>query len=363
MATTTAPTPNQPGQWIISKFGPPSVLQWTPFDTLPVPSDGEVLVRILVAGIGGVDNIQRVGGYVFDPRCVKPGFCPGYEFVGVIEKTGAGVSQHKVNDLVASMCTIGGYATHVVLAETELLKLEASDDPVKMGALPLNYMTAYGMLKRSTAALRPGSSILIGSVAGGVGTAVAQLATAFGMELKMFGTCSPSKFDFVKSLGVTPIDRHTSDIAKVVREMNEGQGLDVVYDAVGSKQSLEMAANAIKKDGKVIVIGVMENIAADGSGMQEQHGGFDAFAHIETQPSMSFFSVQQNYHHHDPQLFDHDFEDIAAKVRQGKLDPVIAKLFKLDDAVSAHEHVIHSAAVKGKMLFLVDAKLAAANGL
>ena len=338
------------------------MLQWTPFESLPVPSDGEVLIRILVGGIGGVDNVQRAGAYgAVDPRCVEPGFCVGYEIVGVVEKTGAGVSQHKVNDLVASMCTIGGYASHIVLPETLLLNLEQSDDPIKMGALPLNYMTAYGMLKRSEAVLLPGSSILIGSVAGGVGTAVAQLAKAFGLGLTIFGTCSPSKFEFVKSLGVTPIDRHTSDIAGVVREMNGGEGLDAVYDAVGSKQSLEMGTDAIKKDGKVVAIGIMDSIAADGSGLKE--GAFNPWAHIAQQPSMSFFSVQHSYYLPHRQQFIDDFEEVANTVRKGKLDPVIAKQFKLSDEVSAHEHLLDSQAVKGKMLILVDAKLAAAQGL
>ena len=104
-------------------------------------------------------------------------------------------SNVKVGDRVAALCVTRSHATHAILSYTELLPIEPSDEPVKVAALPLNYLTAYGILKHSGLQLTPGSSILIGSVNGGVGTAVAQLVTSLEMGIKMIDTCSPSKFE------------------------------------------------------------------------------------------------------------------------------------------------------------------------
>jgi len=79
---------------------------------------------------------------------------------------------------------LGAHATHIVLSLKDVMRIEHSDDPIKIGALPLNYMTSWGLLKHSGVKLPPGSSILIGAASGGVGTAIAQLVTAFGSKFE-----------------------------------------------------------------------------------------------------------------------------------------------------------------------------------
>ncbi|KAI9794646.1 MAG: hypothetical protein M1816_004533 [Peltula sp. TS41687] len=363
MPKTTAPTPDQPGRWVVSKFGPPSVLEWKVFDPLPEPSNDEILISIIATGISGADNIQRVGGYP-DPRCEKPGFSPGYDFVGEVQALGPDVPSSRgfsKGDRVTSMCTLGAYATHILLPAGEVTKLQKSDDPIAFCAIPLNYMTAYGMLKRAGVDLSKGSSILIGSASGGVGTAMAQLVHAFDLDLKMYGTCSSSKFDFVQSLGITPIDRKAEDIPARVRELTGGKMVDVAYDAVGSQKSLKDSLASIKEDGKVIGIGAMSKISSDGSGMVDSD--FDPFKFITEHPSMSFFGVTFSYYDSRKDVFLEDLESVFQAVRDGKLDPYIGKLFPLHDAVKANEMLASGVGVMGKMEFVVDAELAKARGV
>lgn len=362
MPQNTSSTPDQPGRWIVSKFGPPSVLQWHVFDPLPTPSTGELLIRIIVGGIGSTDTIQRIGAYP-DPRLGEPGFTPGYDFAGKVEKLGPDVTGFDVGDVVASMCTFGAYATHIVLPVADIFKLQADDDIIKAAALPLNYMTAYGMLKRSEAKIEPGSSILIGSASGGVGTAMAQLVKAFDLDITMFGLCSPAKFDHVKALGVTPIDRHAPNVPALVRELNGGKGVDVAFDAAGGKASLDASLEATQgAAGHVVAIGGMSLIAPDGSGMLGT-GGFDFISYIVQHPHMSFFGVSNHYYQAKRDLFRADFAAILDKVRRGALDPFMGKLWRLDQAVAANDALLSGVGVVGKMAFLVDAELAAAHGL
>lgn len=254
----TSPTPNQAGRWIVSEFGTPSVLKWETWDpTNDLSSSKNVLIKILVAGIAGVDNIQRAGGY---PEATTPGFTTGYDIVGEVIQLHDSVPQDcklKVGDRIASLCRYGGHATHIVLPYEDVMKIEPTDDPLKIGTLALNYMTAWGMLKHSGVDLPPGSSILMGSASGGLGTAIAQLVKAFKMDIKMIGTCSPSKFDYVRSLGVEPVDRTAVDLVEQVRKLTDGQGVDVAYDGVCSEESVKSFFAATKEGvGKVIVFGV-----------------------------------------------------------------------------------------------------------
>jgi NADPH:quinone reductase-like Zn-dependent oxidoreductase len=302
-----------------------------------------------------------VGGFP-DPRASKPGFTTGYEIVGEVLDLGDSVpkeSKLSVGDRVVSMCAYGGHATHAVLPYDDLIAIKQTDDPVKIAALPVNYMTAWGMLKHSGVDLPPGSSILIGSASGGVGTAVAQLVTAFKMDIKMLGTCSPSKLDYVRSLGVEPVDRNASDLVEQVCKLTNGAGVDVAYDGVCSEESVKNFLAATKTEtGKLVVFGLMGEIADDGSKMLD--GAYETFKKRLQQPRTSFFGLSRDFHEKSTLA---DFNAIMDKVRSGELDPIIAKLLPLSKGVEAHQLLVDGSAVKGKLLFVVDAELAAKLGV
>lgn len=367
MRLHTGPNPDSPGRWVITKFGPPSLLKWESMDIEKELPEDSVLVRIIVAGIAGSDNIQRVGGYP-NPKCSQPGFTPGYELVGEVEAIRYSSTdlreQIHVGDFVVSMCVMGCHALHIVLSLAEVIEIRPADDFVKVAALPLNYSTAFGMLQRSGVSLPPGSSILIGSAAGGVGTAVAQIVNAFDMKLKMYGTCSPEKFDYVRSLGIEPIDRNTPDLGKKVREMTGGLGVDVAYDAVGSEQSLWESLRATKSDtGQVIIISIMGEILPDGSGMAHPENGAFKILASRQKPRTKFWGMNSEYYRGTPDIWLKDFGELLAKVRSGALNPIFCKLHPLKEAVKSNEKLVSGDGVKGKMMFIVDAGLARERGI
>ncbi|KAI0843654.1 NAD(P)-binding protein [Hypoxylon sp. FL0890] len=364
MPKNTSYTPDQAGRWVVSKFGAPDVLKWETWDLNAELTADHALIRIITAGIAGTDNLQRVGGYP-DPRSSKPGFTPGYDFVGEVVALGSSPPEGNplaVGDRVASMCVIGSHATHIILPFTELIRIDRNDDPIKVGVLPLNYMTAWGLLKRSGVNLVPGSSILIGSASGGVGTAMAELVNAFKLDLKMIGSCSPSKFDYVKSLGVIPVDRTAQDLVEQVLALTNGEGVDVAYDAVGSEDSLRKSHLSTKKDtGLVIAIGIMAEIAPDGSGLSQEKFDPNALLTARWQPRMELWSVDGSYYQKTRQVWLDDFYAILDKVRKRELTPTITRLLRLSDAIEAHRLLISG--VKGKMMFIVDGDLAAQHRL
>ena len=365
--STTSPTPDHAGQWIVTAFGNPSVLRWKTFDP-PTPVDDQVLVRVLVTGISGVDNMMRTGEFPH-PLTMKPGFVQGQECVGRIEAIGPEVSGLRVGELVVSFCFLGAYATHVLISANDVIPVEETDDPVKIVALPLNYMTAYGLLTRSVGNIQPGSTVLVGSVSGGIGTAIAQIATTFKMGLTLYGTCSPSKFDYVKSLGVTPIDRFTDDLAADVKKLTDGKGVDVAFDAVGTEDSIRASVAATKANtGQVVVYGWMDAVAAkSGTEMPETgsntFAALDAFIKSGAVPRTKFWAVTWDFYTVSKEEYLRDLNRIIEAVRSGTLNPVVGKLFRLSDAVLANSYLVSSAGVRGKMEFIVDAELAKRHSL
>jgi NADPH:quinone reductase-like Zn-dependent oxidoreductase len=96
----------------ISRFGGPEVLELTEQPTIPEPGPGEVRIKVFAAGTGFTDSFIRRGRYP-DFKGPVP-FTPGYELVGVIEKTGPGVAAPREGELVADLCVVGGYAQYAI---------------------------------------------------------------------------------------------------------------------------------------------------------------------------------------------------------------------------------------------------------
>src|SRR5215813_717274 len=129
---------------VVEHFGGPEVLRVVEDDN-PRPGPGEVLVRVLAAGVSFTDALIRAGTYLGGP---KPPFTPGYELVGVVEELGAGCSRLRVGDHVAALTVWGADAEHVCVPETYAVEVSQDLDPAEVVSLVLPYTTAYQLLHR-----------------------------------------------------------------------------------------------------------------------------------------------------------------------------------------------------------------------
>jgi NADPH:quinone reductase-like Zn-dependent oxidoreductase len=130
----------------ISRFGGPEVLELVRPTEVPEPGAGEVRIKVLAAGTGFTDSFIRRGRYP-DFKGPLP-FVPGYEIVGVVEKTGAGVAAPREGELVADLCVVGGYAQHAIRPADWLVRVPEGVDPAEAVCIPLAYLTAFQMLTR-----------------------------------------------------------------------------------------------------------------------------------------------------------------------------------------------------------------------
>jgi NADPH:quinone reductase-like Zn-dependent oxidoreductase len=214
----------------ITKPGGPDVLEVRETPD-PEPAAGEVRVRVRAAGLNFAEVMARQGLY---PDAPKPPCVVGYEVAGEVDRLGAGVTGFTEGQRVLALVRFGGHADLVCAPAGQVLPMPDGMSFEQGAAIPVNYITAYHMLFR-VANVRPGERVLIHMAAGGVGIAVLQLCRTVD-GLVTFGTASASKHDVLREEGCThPIDYRTADYAAEVRKLTDGEGVDVVLDALGGR--------------------------------------------------------------------------------------------------------------------------------
>src|SRR5262244_3123148 len=209
---------------IVTHYGGPDAL-WLVEEACPEPKHSEVRVRVLAAGVSLPDLLMREGVH---PETPPLPFTPGWDFVGVVDRLGDGVSGIEPGQIIAALPITRAYAEFVCLPQRELIPVPSGLDAAEAVSLVLNYVTAYQMLHRS-AKVRPGQRVLIHGAAGGVGSTLLQLGRLAGLEL--YGTCSARGAAAVAELGGLPLDYQQLDFVKEIHRLTSG--VDVVFDGIG----------------------------------------------------------------------------------------------------------------------------------
>jgi NADPH:quinone reductase len=351
---------------VVDHYGGPEVLKLVE-ERDPRPGPGEVLVKVLAAGVSYTDAMLRAGTYLGVP---KPPFTPGYELVGVVEDLGAGCTRLQVGDRIGALTVWGADAERVCVPEENAVLVPPDADPGEILSLVFIYMTAYQLLHR-TAKVQPGETVLVHGAAGRVGTAVLELGAAAG--LRMYGTCSGNDRAAVERLGAVAIDYRNEDFLARVREL-PGKGVDVVLDGLGGALSLR-SFRALRRGGRLVVYGHSSTIS---NGHRSWHGWLEWYSAtaavalwglLSPSRSVSAYRIQKLREGHqfvpmgsrrplpvgggprNPLWFREDFLTLLELLRDGKIHPVVAERLPLSEARRAHE-LLESAAAKGKLVLV-----------
>jgi NADPH:quinone reductase len=134
---------------------------------IPVPKDGEILIRVRASGINGADVMQRAGHY--PPPQDAPPDIPGLECAGETEN----------GDSVMALLPGGGHAEFAVVHESHVLPVPEPVSWPEAGGFVEVFATAHDALF-AQAELMPGERLLVTGAAGGVGTAAVQLGAETG---------------------------------------------------------------------------------------------------------------------------------------------------------------------------------------
>lgn len=333
---------------VVTGHGGPDVLRVVE-SVMPEPGAGEVRLCVEATGIAFADILMREGLY---PGAPTVPFAPGYDVVGVIDDVGEGVTDWQPCDRVAALTVVGGYTDYLNWPADDLVRVPeclASDVGV---SLVLNYTTAYQMLHR-VANVPSDGQILIHGAAGGVGTAMLQLARLDGITA--YGTASPSKHDLVRELGATPIDYRREDFVERIHALTDGEGVDVVFDPIGGS-NWRRSYRTLKRGGYLVTYGA--SVMLEASGLKRRFSALSSFAQlgllklIPDGRRAGFYSVTGLKKRH-PEWFQTDLERLFQLCVNGEIEPVIGKPLPLEEAARAHE-LLEKAEVRGKIVLRCD---------
>lgn len=320
----------------------------------PVPGKDEALVRVKSVALNRVDLMVRQGIPTYP---VKLPHTLGADISGVVVK-GDNLGNIKVGDEVmvyplktcglCQACTTGqenictqlqvigahipgGYAEEVVVPSKCLVRKPAELDWHEAAAFTLTYLTAYHMLS-TRAKLKAGETVLIVGASAGVSTAAIQIARLLGARI-LAHTSTPAKKDRIQALGADEVlTCHANELGPKVMTLTGQHGVDVVFEHVGPA-TWAQSFMAVARGGRIVTCGAT------------------------TGPEVSI--VLRQLYMREVTLLGTYFGTHAELVRlmqlvtQGKLKPVVDKVFPLKDAAKAHELLMSKEHV-GKIVLQVS---------
>ena len=338
---------------VLTGTGGPEVLQVQERPDPPVGA-GEIRIAVRAAGINFADTLARVGLYPDAPKtpCVL-----GYEVAGEVESVGEGVDEWKAGDRVVAGTRFGGQAELVTVPAAQALPLPDRLSFEQGAAFPVNYGTAYAALILM-GSLREGNRVLIHAAGGGVGISATQIARNAGAEI--FGTASPGKHEAIRAQGVThAIDYRGRDFEAEVMRITDGEGVDLIMDALGPT-SFRKDYRLLRPGGRLVMYGLSEN---SDNGVRNIPATLKSLAKmpLATMPwwkslmlmneNKGVFGLNMLSWWDREGNLDRVTEPLMADLEAGRLEPVVAEAFPFDRAGDAHEFIAQRRNVGKVVLF------------
>lgn len=285
--------------------------------------DQEVLVDVRATAVNRADLLQARGLY---PPPPGESSILGLEMSGVVAETGASVQDWKPGDRVCALLAGGGYAERVPVHQDMLIRIPASWSFNDGAAIPEVWLTAFVNLFLE-GELKAGETVLIHAGASGVGTAAIQLARENGSVV--FSTAgTDEKVARCKALGAAAINYKKTDYGEEVTIRIGAPGVDLILDPVGGPY-LERNLALLKEHGRLVIIGAL--------------GGPSAVADLGAVLSRSIRIIGSRLR---PRALSEKIEITRAFIErfwpdmvEGRLVPVIDRVFSVEEAEEAHRYV------------------------
>ena len=320
---------------VCAQFAPIEMLSYGDAP-VPRPTEGEVLIDVIAAGVNYPDVLIVQGKYQTKPPLP---FVPGSEASGRIAALGVGVEGWRIGDRVIAFTGSGSFAQQVRVPADQVWPVPDGVDLEVAAGIAITYGTSYHALK-DRAALQPGETLLVLGAGGGVGLTAVELGKRMGARV-IAAASSAEKLELARQQGADElIDYSQEDLRERVKALTEGKGVDVVYDPVGGPMNL-VAVKSLAWGGRLLVIGFAG-------------GEIPAIpANLLLLKSASAVGVLWgNSVRADPVRQGENMRQLLQWLAEGALKPVIDTRFALPDAVAALRH-LEARQVKGKVLLTI----------
>lgn len=299
--------------WQITQFGKFEDVLQLQSCALPQTSPGAALVEVKAIGLNYLDILAIAGKY--QEKGTLP-FIPGVEAAGRVVEAGSG-SAFRVGDRVMAFgkAACAGYMVSEPV-NTFILPEDMTDE--EAAAFQLIYQTAHMALVQR-ARLQTDEWLLVHAGAGGVGTAAIQIGCARGAKVAATAG-SDEKLEICRRAGAEVAVNYREDsFCKVIHEVTDGRGADVIFDPVGGPV-FEESTRCIAFEGRIITIGYASGIIPS------------IMANRILLKNMDVIGLfWGNYRHHDPQRIAQTQSELNQLWSAGKVRPIIYRQFAFED--------------------------------
>ncbi|MCF6214583.1 MAG: NAD(P)H-quinone oxidoreductase [Emcibacter sp.] len=307
----------------ISEFGNPEVLKPVQIP-LPKVESGDLLIKTYAAGVNRPDIMQRTGMYPAPKGASK---IPGLEVSGEIVAMAGDVTDWKLGDKVTALLSGGGYAEYCTAQAAQCLPVPENLTMIEAAGLPETFFTVWSNVF-DRGGLKEGETFMVHGGTSGIGTTAIQLAKAFGATV-ITTSGTNRKTDFCTELGADlSINYKTQDFAEEVKSFTGGKGVNLLLDMVaGDYMKKNFTVMAV--EGRIVLIAVLrgpkikanilpimlKRLTFTGSTLRARETAFKA-------------DIAESLH-----------KKVWPLIEQGKIKPVINKVFSLKDAAAAHRYL------------------------
>lgn len=305
---------------------------------MPRPGPRQVLVEIKAAALNHLDLWVRKGL----PGIHLP-IIMGSDGAGVVKEIGKEVTQFAAGDRVLAQpgfgCGVcreclsgkenycakyeivgehsnGVQAQFVALDEDKAIHQPGNIGFEEAAAIPLVYMTAWEMLINKCA-LKPTDTVLVIAASSGVGGAAVQIACAHGA--RVIATAGTAKLAKARKMGAEAVlDHYRQDVAKEVKKLTDGRGVDIVVEHAGAA-SWQASTRSLAKGGKLVTCG--------------------ATTGPEVSIDLRFLYIRQQSILGSTMGNRGDMFRILQLVQAGKMRGVVDKVFPFTEVAKAHDYL------------------------
>lgn len=303
----------------------------------PVPKPGEVLVRVEGFGLNFADIMARKGMYRDAPPLPS---IIGYDVCGRVERVGSNVKHLLEGDRVTALTRFGGYAEYALTDARAAVKITDKPDVAEATALTTQYCTAY-YCAAEMVNLFEGDKVLIHSAAGGVGSALMQYAKHKGCQI-FATTGSASKVQVLKNMGAHHVlNTAKNDFEEWIDELTKGDGVDVIFDAVGAS-FIRKGIASLAHGGRIVCYGAANMSSSKNIfvqlGKALQFGIYHPVQFMLNSKSLIGVNMLR-IADHKPNTLKRCLENVVRLYNEGVFKPTEGKIFKAEEIAQAHNYL------------------------
>jgi NADPH2:quinone reductase len=301
---------------------------------MPAVGSRDVLIKVAAAGLNRADVLQRKGAYPSPPGAPAN---PGLEAAGTVEALGSGVTEFKVGDAVCALLQGGGYSEYVAVNAGQVLPVPRGLDLVQAAALPETFFTVWSNVFEF-AQLAQGESLLVHGGTSGIGVTAIQLATALGHTV--YATAgSDEKCKACESLGAArAINYKSQDFVAEVATLTNKRGVDVILDMIGGSY-FARNLQALAVEGRLVMI------ATQGG----TKGEIDVLRVMQRRLKITGSTLRAREVEFKARIKDQLLRNVWPLLENGRIKPIVDRVFSMSDAPAAHAHMESSAHI-GKIV-------------